>query len=69
VISLARFLIRLYQRCTPPQVRGACRFTPTCSEYALQAIEQHGVWRGLPLALRRLMRCHPLGSHGWDPVP
>jgi hypothetical protein len=46
-----------------------CRFTPTCSSYALEAIEMHGAARGSWLALRRLSRCHPLGRHGFDPVP
>jgi putative membrane protein insertion efficiency factor len=46
-----------------------CRFTPTCSEYALQAVERHGAWRGLGLTLRRLGRCRPGGPFGCDPVP
>ena len=46
-----------------------CRFTPSCSAYALDAIENHGAARGVGLALRRLLRCHPWGGHGWDPVP
>ena len=46
-----------------------CRFTPTCSSYALEAIETHGAARGSWLALRRLSKCHPLGGHGFDPVP
>jgi uncharacterized protein len=46
-----------------------CRFTPTCSAYAVDALEQHGTWRGLSLSLRRLLRCRPFGPSGWDPVP
>jgi putative membrane protein insertion efficiency factor len=46
-----------------------CRYLPTCSTYAVEAIEHHGAWRGGGLALRRLSRCHPLGGHGYDPVP
>ena len=65
----ALFLIRVYQRLIAPMVRGHCRFTPSCSEYAYQAIERHGVWKGAWLAARRLARCHPLGSSGYDPVP
>jgi len=45
-----------------------CRFTPTCSEYAVEALEQHGAVRGAALAARRLLRCHPFGRFGWDPV-
>ncbi|WP_369334541.1 membrane protein insertion efficiency factor YidD [Methylacidimicrobium tartarophylax] len=48
---------------------GCCRHVPTCSEYCRQAVESFGYWRGLPLCLRRLLRCHPWGTSGWDPVP
>ena len=65
---LALILVRGYQIASGP-ARGACRFRPTCSTYALEAIERHGALRGLYLALRRLARCHPLGSSGYDPVP
>ncbi|MDO8361598.1 MAG: membrane protein insertion efficiency factor YidD [Actinomycetota bacterium] len=46
-----------------------CRFTPSCSSYALEALEVHGTWRGLRLTVRRLLRCRPFGPSGWDPVP
>ena len=46
-----------------------CRYVPTCSSYALEALEVHGFWRGTWLSLRRIGRCHPWGGHGWDPVP
>lgn len=62
-------LIRVYQVFISPALPSACRFYPTCSEYAREAIENWGVWRGSWLALRRLARCHPLGGHGIDPVP
>ena len=47
----------------------SCRFAPSCSAYALEAIERHGAWRGAALALRRVGRCHPWGGSGYDPVP
>ncbi len=46
-----------------------CRFTPSCSHYAMEAIRRHGVWRGGCMSFRRLLRCHPWGESGWDPVP
>jgi hypothetical protein len=61
-------LIRLYQLGRAGRV-SPCRFTPTCSEYAAQALARHGVVRGLGLTARRLGRCHPFGSFGADPVP
>jgi putative membrane protein insertion efficiency factor len=61
--------IRVYQRMLSPWFRGHCRFTPSCSEYARDAIVRHGLARGTVLAVRRLIRCHPLGAHGYDPVP
>jgi putative membrane protein insertion efficiency factor len=66
---IALILIRLYQRLISPLLGGVCRHRPSCSEYAHQAIERHGVLRGSGLALRRLTRCHPLGTSGYDPVP
>jgi uncharacterized protein len=71
VIALAAVVlaIRLYQAVLAPLFRGACRHVPSCSEYAREAVERHGVLRGVALAARRLSRCHPLGSRGFDPVP
>ncbi len=60
--------ITLYQRLTRGRV-SACRFYPSCSSYAHEAVETHGAWRGGALALRRLSRCRPLGPHGVDLVP
>ncbi|MGA2629292.1 MAG: membrane protein insertion efficiency factor YidD [Terriglobia bacterium] len=62
-------LIRAYRFCVSPLLPPACRFHPTCSEYAFEAIEKRGLWRGMGLALRRLARCHPWGGYGFDPVP
>lgn len=63
------FLIRLYQTILSPFVGQHCRFYPTCSAYALEAVEKHGAARGLWLSLRRLSRCHPWHEGGVDPVP
>lgn len=65
--------IRFYRRFVSPMFPPACRFTPTCSQYAIEAIGTHGPLKGAALALRRLLRCHPItwlgGSSGFDPVP
>jgi putative membrane protein insertion efficiency factor len=66
---VAQFLIRLYQLTLSPYLGRSCRFYPTCSNYALEAIELHGVWRGSWLTLRRLGRCHPFHPGGFDPPP
>ena len=58
-----------YKRFVSPLLPPACRFTPTCSEYAREAVTRHGVGRGLSLAARRLARCHPFNAGGADPVP
>lgn len=62
-------LIALYQKLVSPSMGMNCRYRPTCSAYALQAVERFGVVRGGWLALRRLGRCHPLHAEGYDPVP
>jgi len=62
-------LIRLHQQVFSPHVAGACRFAPSCSHYASEAVRKHGVVRGLWLTARRLLRCQPLGPSGYDPVP
>ena len=62
-------LISFYQRGISPLTPATCRFEPSCSEYARQAIEGHGPLKGSGYAVRRLLRCHPFGSHGYDPVP
>jgi len=63
------FIIRLYQLCLSPWLGTNCRFEPSCSHYAAESIEYHGLRRGTWLAAKRLLRCHPFGSPGFDPVP
>ena len=68
----ARFLIALvvaYRRWISPALPARCRFHPSCSAYALEALTRYGVWRGTGLAVRRLLRCHPFHPGGYDPVP
>jgi uncharacterized protein len=69
LIPYAVQAIRLYRRLVSPLLPAACRYWPTCSAYAEEACLRHGSVRGLALALGRLLRCHPWGGHGVDPVP
>ena len=62
-------LIKFYQLCISPFTPPSCRFTPTCSQYALEAFRKYGPLKGLFLAVRRILRCHPWGGSGYDPVP
>lgn len=62
-------LVRAYQFLLSPWLGNCCRYEPSCSHYAREAIERHGPWRGVWLALRRLARCQPWGGSGYDPVP
>lgn len=66
---ILRYLIRAYQLFLSPVLGNHCRFYPSCSEYAIDALEHHGVLRGAWLATRRLLRCHPWHPGGFDPVP
>ena len=69
---LARFLIMLvrgYQVALSPVMGGGCRFEPSCSNYMIDAIMVHGAWKGTLLGLWRIVRCHPFGAYGYDPVP
>lgn len=66
-------ILKFYKRALSPALEGifgkACRFTPTCSEYTIEALEKFGTIKGLYLGLKRFSRCHPLGGFGYDPVP
>ena len=61
--------IRVYQKYVSPLKPATCRFTPTCSQYAIEAIRKHGPFKGLALAVWRILRCNPWGGSGYDPVP
>ncbi|MCQ2114288.1 MAG: membrane protein insertion efficiency factor YidD [Bacteroidaceae bacterium] len=61
--------IHFYRRCISPLLPPSCRFTPTCSEYALEALRKHGPLKGTLLAIWRILRCNPWGGSGYDPVP
>lgn len=61
--------IYIYRKCVSPMFPPSCRFTPTCSQYAIDAIKKHGPLRGFILAIWRILRCNPWGGSGYDPVP
>lgn len=63
------FLIRIYQYVISPALGPKCRFTPTCSQYAITALQKHGLFKGGWLSIKRISKCRPGGGHGYDPVP
>lgn len=65
--QLIIYLIRLYQ-ITPTHTHSMCRFTPTCSQYMIDALEEYGIIKGLQLGIKRILKCHPFGKFGYDPV-
>ena len=69
VSSVLVVLVRAYQRLVSPLFPASCRYTPSCSEYAAQALSRHGLFRGLLLAVARVVRCNPWSEGGEDPVP
>jgi hypothetical protein len=69
VTRLLVLLVHAYRVTLGPVLGGACRFTPSCSCYAIEALERHGPTRGIRLALTRILRCHPFHPPGYDPVP
>tara|TARA_B100001758_G_C18313666_1_gene559273 strand:- start:99 stop:320 length:222 start_codon:yes stop_codon:yes gene_type:complete len=64
-----RAIIILYQRLFSPLLQPRCRYTPTCSKYALDAIKKYGPWKGGKLTIKRIASCHPWGGDGYDPLP
>jgi putative membrane protein insertion efficiency factor len=62
-------LIRFYQVAISPYTPASCRYSPTCSHYAIEALEIHGLFKGSWLAIKRISKCHPWGGNGYDPVP
>jgi uncharacterized protein len=62
-------LIRFYKAAISPFLGAACRYTPTCSQYGIEAIQKHGPFKGLWLTIKRVASCNPWGGHGYDPVP
>ena len=69
LVSILLLPIWIYQKAISPYTPPSCRFTPTCSEYARQALLKYGPFKGLWLAIKRISRCHPWGGSGYDPVP
>ena len=62
-------IVRGYKKYISPLLPPSCRFTPNCSEYAMEALQRHGAWKGSLLAIWRILRCNPFGKGGYDPVP
>ena len=69
VLALIKLLIRGYRVALSPLLGPRCRHLPTCSEFALEAFERHGFWRGMRMSIGRILRCQPWGTSGYDPVP
>jgi len=69
IAAALKGLIRAYQLTLSPMLGPTCRFDPSCSAYAIEAIDRHGAIKGVRLAAKRLLRCHPFGGAGYDPVP
>jgi len=69
LVKSGMLMIRFYQLAISPYLPGWCRYQPTCSQYALEALRRYGLFKGWYLAIRRILRCHPFGGSGYDPVP
>ncbi|MBE6334106.1 MAG: membrane protein insertion efficiency factor YidD [Bacteroidales bacterium] len=69
VVEVLILPIKFYKYAISPLLPPTCRYTPTCSQYAIEALRKHGVFKGSYLTIKRLLRCHPWGGSGYDPVP
>ncbi len=69
IVNILILPIRFYQLAISPMLSPSCRYVPTCSQYAVEALRKHGPFKGLWLAVKRILRCHPWGGSGYDPVP
>ena len=63
------FLVKIYQRIISPLFPPTCRYSPTCSEYAIQSLKKYGLIKGVSLSIKRILNCHPWGGSGYDPIP
>ncbi len=63
------FIIKIYQLIFSPLIGKNCRYLPTCSEYAIESLKSHGLLRGSFFVIKRILKCHPFGGHGFDPIP
>ncbi|WP_439183113.1 membrane protein insertion efficiency factor YidD [Carboxylicivirga taeanensis] len=69
LVALLLIPVKLYQWIISPVLGASCRYTPTCSQYTIEALKKHGPFKGLFLSIKRILSCHPWGGHGHDPVP
>ena len=69
LIKFFILLVRIYQYTLSPILQPACRYSPTCSEYSIEALKKHGPFKGLYLSVKRIIKCNPWGGSGFDPVP
>ncbi|PIV58996.1 MAG: membrane protein insertion efficiency factor YidD [Bacteroidetes bacterium CG02_land_8_20_14_3_00_31_25] len=69
LIAIPILLVNIYKYVISPVLPNACRYTPTCSVYAIEALKKHGLFKGTYLSVKRILSCNPWGGHGFDPVP
>ena len=69
IINFVIFFIKIYQFLISPLIGSNCRYLPTCSEYAIQALKEHGFFKGIFFSINRIRKCHPFGGNGFDPIP